>query len=93
MTAKEHKLLYDELKQCIYTRGSHLSGLTQSQRHFVEALELSAFGAELLKTYAELVEKTPDIKLRDLHAFILGFALGTNDYAQTHPVNTEGSTH
>lgn len=93
MKAEDHELLYKELKQVIYTRGSHLSGLTQSQRYFVEALELSAFGAELLKSYADLVEQCPEIRLRDLHAFILGFALGANEHAGAGPINNNGTSH
>lgn len=76
----------------IYTRGSHLQGLTSSQKHFVEAIELAAFGAELLKTYAELVDREPAISVRDLHAFILGFGLGTNENKQL-PVDNNGTSH
>ena len=76
MTAEEHQELYNELKQVIYTRGLNVQGLTEAQRLFVVALEQAAFGANLLKVYAELVDESPNISLRNLHAFCLGFGLG-----------------
>ena len=76
MTISEHESLYEELKQVIYTRGHNTFDLTDAQTYFVSALESAAFGENLIKIYAELVDMYPEISLRNLHAFILGFALG-----------------
>lgn len=76
MTREDHQRLYNELKQVVYTRGYKLNNLTEAQKFFVLALEHAAFGADLLKVYADLVDEYPDIKLRNLHAFCLGFGLG-----------------
>lgn len=76
MTVSDHQKLYDELKQVIYTRGFNTSNLTEAQSVFIAALEQAAFGADMLKVYAELIDATPDISLRNLHAFCLGFGLG-----------------
>lgn len=76
MTKEDHLQLYDELKAVIYTRGYSVENLTEAQTVFVNALEQAAFGADLLKVYAELVEDMPNISLRNLHAFSLGFGLG-----------------
>lgn len=76
MTVEEHQELYEELKSVIYTRGYDTSNMTAAQSIFVGALESAAFGEDLLKIYAELVDIDPEISLRNLHAFILGFALG-----------------
>lgn len=76
MTEKDHTTLYDELKQVIYTRGYNVKDLTPAQEIFVQALEQASFGGDLLKVYAELIDDTPAINLRNLHAFCLGFGLG-----------------
>lgn len=76
MTIEEHYNLYDELKKVIYTRGYNTRNLTQTQTVFIHALEQAAFGSEFLKVYAELIDETPDISVRNLHAFCLGFGIG-----------------
>lgn len=76
MTVKDHELLYDELKEVIYSRGAHVGNLTDAQKIFVEAMEQAAFGADFLQCYSEIIEETPSIKLRNLHAFCIGFGLG-----------------
>ncbi len=76
MTESDHNELYDELKQVIYTRGYNVKDLTPAQEVFVNAMEQASFGGEFLKVYAELVDDTPDINIRNLHAFCLGFGLG-----------------
>lgn len=76
MTTKEHEALYEELKKVIYSRGRDTNNLTSAQSYFVAALESAAFGEELIKIYAECVDNDPAITVRNLHAFILGFALG-----------------
>lgn len=80
MTIEDHQQLYDELKSVIYTRGYDTSNLTAAQTYFVNALEQAAFGSDLLKSYVELVDQEPDIKLRNLHAFCLGFGLGLSGH-------------
>lgn len=76
MTEADHEQLYDELKEVIYTRGYNTENLTDAQQVFVTALEEAAFGADFLKVYAELVNDSPAITVRNLHAFCLGFGLG-----------------
>lgn len=76
MTVEDHEELYNELKDVIYTRGYDTSNFTPAQSYFVSALESAAFGEDLIKIYAEVVDNDPSISLRNLHAFILGFALG-----------------
>lgn len=76
MTPDDHDHLYRELKRVIYTRGHSMKNLTEAQNIFVHALEQAAFGSDLIKCYAELVDESPNIKLRNLHAFCLGFGLG-----------------
>lgn len=75
MTAQDHLDLYDELKDVIYKRGQSLDGYTPAQLVFVEALELAALGEDLLKVYTETVQDEPDMPVRSLHAFLLGYAL------------------
>lgn len=79
MTTKEHEDLYNELKDVIYSRGYNIENLSEAQRVFVAAMEEAAFGADLLQVYAELVDQTPDISIRNLHAFCLGFGLGMSE--------------
>lgn len=88
MTEKDHSLLYEELKIVMYTRGHSTQGLTEAQEVFVTALEQASFGANLLKVYAELIDLTPDIKIRNLHAFCLGFALGLSGNVSDLTTNT-----
>jgi hypothetical protein len=76
MNVEDHEDLYNELKKVIYTRGYDTTNMTPAQSYFVAALESAAFGEELLKIYAELVDNDPEISLRNLHAFILGFGIG-----------------
>jgi len=76
MTVEEHNLLYEEIKKVIYSRGRNTAELTDAQLIFVEALEQANFGSDFLKVYAELVDNKPEISLRNLHAFCLGFGLG-----------------
>lgn len=76
MTPNDHKHLYNELTKVIYTRGHSMSNLTEAQTVFVKAMEQAAFGSDLFKCYAELINERPDVKLRNLHAFCIGFGLG-----------------
>lgn len=77
-TPEDHQELYDELKKVIYTRGYNTANLTVAQTFFVKALENAAVGADLLQCYAELIEEYPNISLRNLHSFCLGFGLGAS---------------
>lgn len=76
MTVEDHEDLYNELKEVVYTRGYDTSDFTPAQSFFVAALESAAFGEDLIKVYAELVDNYPNITLRNLHAFTIGFGLG-----------------
>ena len=76
MTTKDHEHLYEELKTVIYTRGLNMQNLTDAQQIFIEAAEQAAFGADFLQAYSEMIDESPDIKLRNLHAFCIGFGLG-----------------
>lgn len=76
MTVEDHEDLYNELKQVIYTRGYDTSNFTPAQAYFVAALESAAFGEDLIRVYAELVDLDPGISVRNLHAFVTGWAIG-----------------
>jgi hypothetical protein len=74
MTPKQHLELYEELKPVIFTRvGSDT--LTEAQRYFVESFEFACFDDNFLVSYSNLVDSKPDISVRNLHAFCLGYAL------------------
>ena len=75
LTEKDHTDLYSEVSEVLFQKHS-LDKLTDAQRYFVEAFEESAFGADLLTCYSDMVSKNPDISARNLHAFCLGHALG-----------------
>jgi len=68
-----------------------MANLTEAQRVFVTALEQATFGADFLKVYAETVDAAPDIKLRNLHAFCLGFGLGVS--GQLTRMETNNTSH
>lgn len=76
MNAEDHEELYKELKEVIYTRGYSVENLSPAQQYFINAMESAAFGEELIRLYAEAVENDPGISARNLHAFVLGFAIG-----------------
>lgn len=78
MTVRDHEILYEELKQVIFGKSIKTQGVTDAQKIFIRGLEESAFGVEFLKAYAELVSQMPDINLRNLHAYCVGFGLGKN---------------
>ena len=80
-TEQDHLDLYDELKKVIYSRGENIAVLTPAQELFVAALEDAAFGIDFLKSYSELVNECPDIELRNLHAYCLGFGIGLSGEA------------
>lgn len=88
MTAEDHKKLYDELKEVIYTRGFKTDNLSEAQAIFVNSLESAAFGADLLKVYAEMVDSNPTISLKNLHAFCLGFGIGLSEEKITKNLNS-----
>lgn len=75
-TEQDHLELYEELKQVIYTRGYNIDDLTTAQYFFVNAMEQAAFGSDMLKAYTEIIEENPDISLRNLHSFCIGFGIG-----------------
>lgn len=75
-TEQDHLDLYAELKEVIYTRGYNVEDVTTAQYYFINAMEQAAFGSDLLKVYTEVIEDAPDISIRNLHAFCIGFGLG-----------------
>lgn len=75
MTEEDHKELYKEISDVLYTR-TGMDKLSVAQRFFVQAFEEAAFGSDLLECYSDLVDKNPDITIRNLHAFCLGHSLG-----------------
>lgn len=77
-TESDHIELYSELKEILYTKGINISNLTVAQYYFVEGLELAGLGVSFLKSYAELIDRKPDIELRSLHAFCMGYGIGSN---------------
>lgn len=79
MTQDDHKALYEELKEVLYDRSKTSDKLSSAQRYFVDAFESAAFGAEFLECYSDLVDSTPDIEVRNLHAFCLGHCIGSRN--------------
>lgn len=76
MTAKEHLELYEEIKPVLYKRTKGYFELTEAQRYFVQSFEIASFDDNFLACYARLVDSVPDISVRNLHAFCLGYGLG-----------------
>lgn len=76
MTAREHLELYEEIKPVLYKRTKGYFELTTAQRFFVQSFEIACFEDNFLACYAGLVDKHPDISVRNLHAFCLGYGLG-----------------
>ena len=76
LTIKDHEDLYAELHEVLYDRSKSIEVLTEAQRHFVEAFESAAFGAEFLECYSDLIDGNPAVTLRNLHSFCLGHSLG-----------------
>ncbi len=91
MTDKEHMDLYNEVSKVLYKRVG-IDTMTPAQGFFVRAFEQAAFGAEFLKVYSELIQEFPDIRVRNLHAFCVGWGVGqttgrlnlTEDNETTH---------
>lgn len=73
MTSQDHLELYEELKQILFNKNITL--MTEAQKYFTLSLETASFDNNFLAMYSELVDKTPSISLRNLHAFCLGYAL------------------
>lgn len=90
MTIEEHNELYQELRKVIYTKGQNIKGLTPAQLIFVQAMEMAVFGGDMLKLYSELVDNQPDIDIKSLHAFCIGWGLGVRN--KTHLVKEESQT-
>jgi hypothetical protein len=76
MTITDHNELYQELRKVIYSKGLNTKGLTVAQLVFVQAMEMAVFGGDMLKMYSELVDDHPNIDIKTLHAFCIGWGLG-----------------
>lgn len=82
MTKQDINELCAELKKVLYTKIGRQE-MTEAQLFFWTAFEDASQDKDLVAAYADLVEYTPDISIRNLHSFILGHAFGSK-YGSTH---------
>lgn len=76
LKAKDHLDLYEEIKPILFQTGIGYQNLTEAQTYFVRSFEVACFDDNFLACYAKLVDSEPDISVRNLHAFCLGYGLG-----------------
>lgn len=91
MTKKEIDALCRELKEVVESKVTP-DDMSEAQLVFWCAFEDAGFDTDLLTAYSSLVEFTPDIKLRNLHSFVLGHAFGVR-YGKTLTRTDDKKTH
>lgn len=90
LTKSDHLDLYDEIKECLFTKVRTSLEMTDAQRFFTLAFESACFEDNFLYNYAQMVEDFPEITVRNLHAFCLGHGLGRTLGAQ---IDVESETN
>ena len=68
--------LYEELGELIKGGPLPKEQMTDAQTYFSLSFNAASIGEYYLEVYSELFNMGPEVTLRNLHAFTLGYAIG-----------------
>lgn len=76
MDEKQLLELYEELGDLIKGGPVPKDQMSEAQQYFSVSFNAASIGEYYLEVYSELFNMEPEVTLRNLHAFTLGYAIG-----------------